>query len=169
MLVGISAPLVETVDALSNVLSEANKELLEIARRSNASVLRQRSYDGLSSEYWMSEVLNEMANRCPMVHKILCSLLECGIQPERKNPAMCLIYGIMLFLRCHELSRIQRLNSLFLMEGQASVNVSCVYCDVTLMLISIFSANEKSCAFSNTLTCSTVTFYSVIVYNTVCH
>ena len=33
--------------SLSNVLNQANKELIEIARRSDASVLRQRGYDGM--------------------------------------------------------------------------------------------------------------------------
>ena len=115
---------VETFDASSKVLIDANKELIEVARRSDASVLRQRNYDGLSSEGWMSEVVEEMATRCPTVYKILCGLLESTIYPAKKNPAICLIYGIVMFLRCHELSRIQRINSVLLIEGQASVNVS---------------------------------------------
>ena len=49
--------------SLSNVLTVANKELIEISRRSEASVLRQRFYDGLSSEDWMSDVSKEMATR----------------------------------------------------------------------------------------------------------
>ena len=109
--------------SLSNVLTVANKELIEIARRSDASVLRQRFYDGLSSEDWMSDVSKEMATRCPVVNEILSSLLECSIYPDKK-PAVCLIYGIMMFLRCHELSRIQRINSVLLIQGQASANVS---------------------------------------------
>ena len=111
-----------------DVLSVANKELIEVCRRSAPSVLRLRSYEGLSSEHWLSEVLNEMALRCPMVFKILSCLFECDIYPQKKNPAMCLIYGIMLFMRCHELSRIQRINSVMLIEGHASVNVSYSRC-----------------------------------------
>ena len=110
--------------SLSNVLTVANKELIEIARRSDASVLRQRLYDGLSSEDWMSDISKEMATRCPVVNEIISSLLECNIYPDRKKPAVCLIYGIMMFLRCHELSRIQRINSVLLIQGQASANVS---------------------------------------------
>ncbi len=113
--------------SLSNVLNQANKELIEIARRSDASVLRQRGYDGLSSDDWMTNVLKEMATRCPVVNEILSSPLECSIHPDKKNPAVCLIYGIMMFLRCHELSRIQRINSVLLIQGQASANVSHCY------------------------------------------
>ena len=110
--------------SLSNVLTVANNELIEIARRSDASVLRQRFYDDLSSEDWMSDVSKEMATRCPVVNEILSSLLECSIYPDKKKSAVCLIYGIMMFLRCHELSRIQRINSVLLIQGQASANVS---------------------------------------------
>lgn len=112
------------VDASSYVLSQANKELIEVARRGNPSVLRQRSFDGLSSETWMAELINELTTRCPMAHQILSGLLENNIYPEKRNPALCLIYGIIMFLRCHELSKIQRINSVLLIQGQASVNVS---------------------------------------------
>ena len=56
---------VENSDA-SEVLTEANKELIEVARRSDESVLRQRNYDGLSYESWMSDVVrdgHQMSNR----------------------------------------------------------------------------------------------------------
>ena len=106
------------------MLEKANKELIEVARRSEPSVLRQRDYDGISADSWMSDVLEELASRCPVTNNILCALLENRIYPEKRNPAICLIYGIMMFLRCHELSRIQRVNSILLIEGQVSVNVS---------------------------------------------
>ena len=106
------------------MLEKANKELIEVARRSEPSVLRQRDYDGISADSWISDVLEELATRCPVTNNILCALLENRIYPEKKHPAICLIYGIMMFLRCHELSRIQRVNSILLIEGQASVNVS---------------------------------------------
>ena len=99
---------------LSNVLTVANKELIEIAR-SDAFVLRQRFYDGLSSEDWMSAVSKEMATRCPVVNEVISSLLECNIYLDRKKPSVCLIYA---------LSRIQRINSVLLIQGQASANVS---------------------------------------------
>ena len=108
----------------SPVIVEANKELIEVARRSEPSVLRSRNFDGLSDEGWMGKVLAELETRCPIVNKILCGLLERTIYPEKKNPAICLIYGLMMFMRCHELSRIQHVNSVLLIQGHASVNVS---------------------------------------------
>ncbi|XP_028413251.1 uncharacterized protein LOC114536099 [Dendronephthya gigantea] len=100
----------------------ANKELVEVARRTEPSVLRHRTYDGMSADNWMSEVLEELATRCPVTNNILSALLESTIYQNKKQPAICLIYGIMMFLRCHELSRVQRINSVLLIEGQASEN-----------------------------------------------
>ena len=85
------------------------------------SVLRQSGYDGMSRDCWTSEVLEELSTRCPVTNSILAALLESSINLEKKHLAICLIYG---FFRCHELSRIQRINSVLLIEGQSSVNVS---------------------------------------------
>ena len=115
--------MVETLD-VSRVVSEANKELIEVARRSDGSVLRQGSYNGISSDSWMAEVISEVEMRCPVVFTILSGLLEIAIKPQKKTPAICLIYGIMMFIRCHEMSRIQRINSVLLLQGQAPTNVS---------------------------------------------
>ncbi|XP_028403253.1 uncharacterized protein LOC114525978 [Dendronephthya gigantea] len=110
------------------ILAVANKELIHVARRSQPSVLRQRGFDGMSADTWMSEVLGELSTRCPTVNNILCTLLESSLYPAKKNPAICLIYGIINFLRCHESSRIQRINSVLLIEGQASVNlIACLH------------------------------------------
>ena len=114
----------------THVVEKANKELLEIARRSNPSVLRQRDYHGISKSSWMSDVLNELATRRPTVNSILCGLLESTIYPEKKTPAISLICGIIMFLRCHELSRIQTINSVLLVQGQTSINVSIIFCRV---------------------------------------
>lgn len=119
---------IETISSPLSVLSVANNELIEVARRSDPFVLRQRDYGGLSSESWMSDILKEMESRCPMVHKILCSLLENDICPDKKKPGICLIYGIMMFLRCHELSRVQMINSILLAHSYASVDVSFASC-----------------------------------------
>jgi hypothetical protein len=113
-------------DHSTQVLNAANNELVEVARRSEPSILRCRTYDGMSSDSWMSDILNELSTRCPIVNNILSSLLETSHHPEKKHPAMCLIYGIIMFLRCHELSQIQRINSVLLIQGQASVNVSAI-------------------------------------------
>ena len=106
------------------VLEMANQELFEIARRSDPSVLRERSYKGMSQDNWMMEVNSELSTRCPIVSCIVTTLLQTDCYPEKKLPAACLIYGIIMFLRCHELSRIRRINTILLTQGSASTNVS---------------------------------------------
>ncbi len=95
---------------------------VEIARRTEPSVLQKRCHKGLQT--WMTEIMNELSARCPVVTAILSKLLELNHFPEKKIPAASLIYGIMTFLRCHELSRVQRINTALLIQGQASTNVS---------------------------------------------
>ena len=75
----------------------------------------------------MAEVTSELTTRCPTVAKILSSLLDCDLtNPGKKLPPMCLLYGVILFLRCHELSRIQRINTVLLVQGKATTNVCSV-------------------------------------------
>ena len=108
------------------MIDKANKELIEVARRTEPSVLRERSYEGMAADNWMSDVRNELSTRCPVVNNILSVLLDTGYKSEKKEAALCLIYGIIMYLRCHELSRIQRINSILLTHVQAPVNVSLI-------------------------------------------
>ena len=108
------------------IIDKANKELVEVARRTEPSGLRQRSYEGMATDSWMSDVKNELSTRCPVVNNIMSVLLDTEYKSEKKEPALCLIHGIIMYLRCHELSRIQRINSILLTHGQASVNVSLI-------------------------------------------
>ncbi len=102
----------------------ADGELVDVARRDPPSVLRKRSYGGLCQENWMTEVASELTTRCPTVAKILSTLLDCDLtNPGKKLPPICLLYGIITFLRCHELSRIQRINTVLLVQGKAATNV----------------------------------------------
>ena len=107
----------------NNVLTKADKELVELARRSELSILRKRSYDGMSDNNWICNVTNEMSARSPTVLTILSKLLDIGYQPQRKMAA-CLIHGMIMFLRCHELSSIQRINTVLLVQGNTSTSVS---------------------------------------------
>ena len=107
------------------LLRDANKELVKIARRDEPSVLRDRTYGGLSKETWMFDIVNELLAKCPIVTEILSSLLDCSLlNPGKKLAPICLIYGIIMFMRCHELSSVQRINTVLLTEGKASSNVS---------------------------------------------
>ena len=106
------------------MIDKANKELVEVAPRSEPFVLRERLFEGLVATDWMSEVRKELAVRCPVVNNILSVFLYMSHHHDKKEPVLCLIYSIIMHLRCHELSRVQWINSILLAHCQASVNVS---------------------------------------------
>ena len=64
---------------LNMVLREANKELVNIARRDEPSVLRDRTCGGLAQETWMVAILNELSTKCPAIAEILSSFLDCSM------------------------------------------------------------------------------------------
>ena len=100
----------------ANILKIAEIELMNVARRDMPSVLRNRSYEGLCQDNWMAEVISEISTRCPTVAQILSTLMGCDLAvPEN---------GIIMFIRCKELSRVQRINTVLLTEGKATTNVS---------------------------------------------
>ena len=106
------------------MLRDANKELVKIARQDEPSVLRDRTYGGLSKETCMFDIVNKLLTKCPTVSEILSSLLDCSLlNPGKKLAPICLIYSIIMFMRCHELRRIQRINTV-LTEGKVSSTVS---------------------------------------------
>lgn len=55
------------------ILIEAQKELMKVARRSEPSVLRERTFDGFVDKGWVTNVLEELSTRVPTV-QVLCSL-----------------------------------------------------------------------------------------------
>ena len=124
----VSGPQTVSKQQIEGVLREANQELVNIARRDQPSVLRDRTYGGLTQENWMIQIMKELSTRCPTVAEILSSLFDCSLSnPEKKLPPICLIYGIIMFMRCHELSKVQRINTVLLTEGKESSNVSLLY------------------------------------------
>ena len=94
-----------------------------MARRDAKSVLRERGYNGMST-YSFEKILNEMKTLCPTVFSVLSQMIQFdNIEEKRKAAAMSLVYGIIMFLRCKEMSLVQRVNSVLLTEGDASSEV----------------------------------------------
>lgn len=111
---------------LEKVLVKLDMELREVARRSTNSVLRDRGYPGLST-FTFEEILKEMQSLCPTVFRILSNMLQLDLNPEKNSAPLALVYGIVMFKRFHELSRIQRLNTVLLADGNASKEVSLLF------------------------------------------
>ena len=107
---------------MDKLLHKIDKELSEVARRETKSVLRKREYPGLCS-FTFEEILSEMQSLCPTVFKTLSSIIQLDLNRDKNTAPLALIYGVMMFKRCHELSRLQRLNTVLLSDGNASKEV----------------------------------------------
>ena len=90
-----------------------NSELVEVARRENNSVLRNRDFNLASLP----------VTSCPLFYQFLHTAIEYEHDTEKKQAAFVLVYSIIMFRRCHELSKQQRVNSVLLMESGATLQV----------------------------------------------
>ena len=127
----VSAPEIKPEDEIMNkVVHKIDKELLEVARRETMSVLRDRAYTGLSS-FTFEEILAEMKRLCPTVFKILSSMIPFDLDLDKTTVPLVLIHGIVMFKRSHEMSRLQRLNTVLLSDGNASKEV--YYIDIKII------------------------------------
>jgi hypothetical protein len=111
---------------VNNLLTIMQKELLDVARRETNSLLRQKNYDALSSLSF-HDILDEMKNRCPTVFQILSNMLQYDTNREKNTACLMLMYAVRMFRRCHELSSIQRINTVLLAEGNANREVNFYY------------------------------------------
>lgn len=55
-----------------------------------------------SATGWITEIIRELSSRCPTVFKILSSLIKLEYNYEKKVVPTCLIYGLIMFKRCHK-------------------------------------------------------------------
>lgn len=92
-------------------------------RQRKASILQYRQYKSLKDLKWKS-IIQELEVRCPMTLKVISSLVDMSYSPEKKLPVTSLIYSLAAFSRNPKMSRLQRINSMLLTEGNASSMVS---------------------------------------------
>lgn len=100
---------------METLLSKIDSELAQVAWRESKSVLRDRGFPGLAT-FTFEEILSEMHSLCPNVFKILSLMFQLDINQERNTPPLAPVYGMVMFRRFHELSRIQRLNTVLLSD-----------------------------------------------------
>ena len=120
-------------------LCKIDRELIQVARRDTKSVLRDRGYPGLSS-FTFEEIVAEMRILCPSVFTILSTMIQLDLNQDKNTAPLALIYGVIMFKRFHELSRVQRLNTVLLYSGNASKEVS--------IFLSSPEAHVKLCTFT---------------------
>ena len=89
-------------------------------------MLRDRGYVGLAGTSF-DKINNEIKTSCPHVYQILSAMIEADYNSEKKQAALALIYAIIMFRRCHEMSMLQRVNTVLLVEGGATQQVIASY------------------------------------------
>ena len=104
------------------ITSKIQEELIYVARRNTKSVLAKRDFDALSNVDF-KEIIEEMKRLCPTVYDIVFSMLEMDTGTENKIPTMALVYSLTMFKRFREMSLLQRLNTLLLIDGDANQEV----------------------------------------------
>ena len=104
------------------VTSKIQEELKYVARRSTNSVLEKRDFDMLSNINF-KESIEEMKWLCPTVYEIVFSILEMDMGTEQKIPTMGLVHSLTMFKHFREMSLLQRLNTLLLIDGDANQEV----------------------------------------------
>ena len=105
---------------LAEMLCQADKELANATRRETRSVLRARAYDDAMNTLSFTEIIKEIQTLCPTVFIFFFHMIFLSSSPEDETVQLALIYGIIMFNRCKEMSRIQRVNTVLLTEGDAS-------------------------------------------------
>ena len=145
VLISISVdPAAIQEEVLKKVLAEVEKELIEVARRVTKSVLRERGFTRMSTLNF-EEVVKEVRSQCPTVYKILSQMVQPCIDPDKKKAPLALIYGMIMFKRCKELSLV--LNTVLLNDGvqvKRCVLYYCVLQIVVYCLHVIIKNNVKS-------------------------
>ena len=86
-----------------------------------------------------TEIINEVQTSCPTVYNFLSRLMQLDVNTAKKLPSMTLIYAIIMFTRCKELSRVQRLNAVLLTEGDASQEVHCLVIRIICLMFMLLS------------------------------
>ena len=83
--------------------------------------------NSLTTIAWES-IYNELNQRAPLLFSTLHAVLGITSRADepRQKAAMCTSVGILLFVRNHYMSLIQRLASLILYSGHCSKNVTVV-------------------------------------------
>jgi hypothetical protein len=111
-------------------------ELINAARRNSNSILGKRDFPALSNVDF-KEIIEEMRQLCPTVYEMVFSLLEMDIGTENKFPTMALVYGLTMFKRSREMSLLQRLNTLLLIDGDANQEVKYELVSITVKFVSL--------------------------------
>lgn len=104
---------------LDRFVSDADKELLKMARRNNNPVLQERGYTGRRTLNF-AEVITEVQSSCPTVYSFLSWMMQLDINSVKK-------FSSRSYLGHPNVYQMQRVNTVLLYEGDASHEVHCLH------------------------------------------
>ena len=104
------------------------------------SVLRDRGFPSMSA--LNEDIVKEVEMQCPTVFKLLSQMIQLSQNYDRKTASLALIYGIIMFGRYKEMSRVQRVNTVLLNDGGASQEVCLLKltCGIIIWNVQIFNS-----------------------------
>ena len=123
------------------------------------SVLRERGFPGMSTLNF-EEIVKEVETQCPTVFKLLSQMIQLSHNSDKKTAPLALIYGIIMFRRCKELSRVQRVNTVSMMAVQVK---RCVDYRIELLIIKLKYSGVFTCINNEGLENFTHQLYIAII------
>ena len=104
-------------------LNQIDRHCSELFRREPPSEHKMKDFFHMSNFSW-DKLISEMSDRCPVLLDAL--LAATGYSKDEINsvsPRIGLCYAILLQMRNHELSLLQRLNTVLMTNGNAKKQV----------------------------------------------
>jgi hypothetical protein len=100
------------------ILQEIDEDCTKLCSKKNGSILQKNDYSDMVKFEW-SSLFQEMSVRCSFLRDVLVTVAKCSNKSRNPEPPICLCYSILLQQRNHELSLVQRINTVLLSEGNA--------------------------------------------------
>lgn len=105
----------------AQLLKELDDHCTELCKRKTPSMLRKNQYPDMVSFDW-DKLLREIQSRCPLLLDVMSTIVGSKSKPN-VIPPLGLCYSILMQKRNHDLSLIQRINTVLLSEGNAKKQV----------------------------------------------
>ena len=105
------------------LLKELDEHCKDICARKNPSVLRKNGFEEMVNFDWLN-ILDEIEKRCPFLLKVFNTITTKKKTQAELGPCICTAYATLMMQRNHELSLVQRINTLLMTEGNAKKQVT---------------------------------------------
>lgn len=126
------------------ILQEIDEDCTKLCSKKNGSILQKNDYSDMVKFEW-SSLFQEMSVRCSFLRDVLVTVAKCSNKSRNPEPPICLCYSILLQQRNHELSLVQRINTVLLSEGNAKKMVRLT--DLKIYTLAALLKSEKKIIF----------------------